>query len=166
MSTVAAGQADRPGRRSAARLNAVQALYQIDHSTDEPEVVIDQFIAHRLGREIDGDRYRRPDAKLFANLVRGVSARRAEVDNVIAGALSNQRPIERLEVILRALMRAAVFELLATVDVPARVIINEYVDVAHAFFAGAEPGFVNGVLDRAARDLRPGELGESGGGQA
>ena len=166
MSAAAAGQADHSGRRSAARLSAVQALYQIDHSTDEPEVVIDQFVAHRLGREIDGDRYRRPDAKLFANLVRGVSARRAEVDKVIAGALSNQRPIDRLEVILRALMRAAVFELLATVDVPARVIINEYVDVAHAFFAGAEPGFVNGVLDRAARDLRPGELGESGGGQA
>ena len=103
---------------------------------------------------------------MFADLVRGVSARRTEVDDVIAGALSNQRRIARLEVILRALLRAAVFELLATADVPARVIINEYVDVAHAFFAGAEPGLVNGVLDRAARDLRPGELGESGGGQA
>ncbi len=166
MSAVAAGEADQLGRRSAARMNAVQALYQIDHSTDDPEVVIDQFVAHRLGREIDGDRYRRPDAKFFADLVRGVSARRAEIDDVIAGALSNQRRIERMEIVLRAMLRAAVFELLAPADVPARVIINEYVDVAHAFFAGAEPGFVNGVLDRAARDLRPGELGESGGGQA
>ena len=166
MSAIAAGELDHIGRRSAARLYAVQALYQIDQSSDEPEVVIDQFVAHRLGREIDGDQYHRPDAKLFAELVLGVSARRAEIDDVIAGSLSKQRPVGRLEIILRAVLRAAVFELLAVADVPVRVIINEYVDVAHAFFSGAEPGFVNGVLDRAARDLRPGELGESGGGQA
>ena len=100
MSAIAAGELDHLGRRSAARLYAVQALYQIDQSSDDPEVVIDQFVAHRLGREVDGDQYRRPDAKLFAELVLGVSARRAEIDDVIAGSLSKQRPVGRLEIIL------------------------------------------------------------------
>ena len=152
------------GRRSAARLNAVQALYQIEQSAADPEHTIEEFVTHRLGREIDGERYVEPDPKLFAELVNGASARRAEIDQVIANAILKERTVERLEMVLRAVLRAAVYELIAGPGVPARVIISEYLDLAHAFFAGAEPGFVNGILDRVARDLRPGEFKEAGGG--
>ncbi len=151
-------RAIRADRRSAARLNAVQALYQIEQAAGSPEAVIDEFITHRLGREIDGDQYVAPDAALFADLVGGVSGRLEEIDALVAGALDPHRSVERLEAILRSVLRAAAYEMLVRRDVPARVVINEYVDVAHAFFAGAEPGFINGVVDRLGRQLRAGEF--------
>lgn len=153
------------GRRSASRLAAVQALYQVELGGASAQRVIDEFVTHRLGQEIEGVRYAEPDAALFADLVRGYHMRGAEIDEVLNNALDKDRRLDRLEALLRSVLRAGTYELIARVDVPARVIISEYLDVAHAFFSGAEPGFVNGVLDRLAHRLRPGELGGAAGGQ-
>ena len=144
--------------RSAARLPAVQALYQMDQSGAAADVVIIEFTRHRLGREIDGEHFLEPDRTLFADIVNGAVDRQAEIGDRLGDALTERRPIERLELVIRAILRAAVYELLVRVDVPARVIINEYIDVAHAFFSGPEPGFVNGVLDAVGRHVRSGEM--------
>ena len=147
-------------RRSVARLAAVQALYQIDLSGTPAEQVIGEFLKHRLGREIDGERYGEADPALFAEIVRGAIERQADLDRAISAALTPDWPLERLETVLRAILRAGAFELMARSDVPAPVAINEYLDIAHAFFAGKEPGLVNGVLDRLAHVLRPGEIAD------
>jgi N utilization substance protein B len=151
-------------RRSVARLLAVQALYQIELTKIEAsgevgvDAVIAEFVKHRLGQEIEGENYGEADRALFADIVRGVSARQGELDGMISAALSEEWPLHRLETILRAILRAGAYELLGRSDVPPRVVISEYLDVAHAFFAGKEPGMVNGVLDRLARVLRPGDF--------
>ncbi len=151
--------AGRTGRgavpRSAARLGAVQALYQLDLDPDaDADSVVAEFAAHRLGKEIEGALYAKADQVLFADIVRGVAARRDEIDGLLKGALADGWPLDRLESVLRAILRAGTYELLARPDIPTAVIINEYVDVAHAFFDGAEPGFANGVLDRLAKEVR------------
>jgi len=151
-------------RRSVARLAAVQALYQIDLSGAPPAAVVAEFQKHRLGREQDGENYGEADIVLFADIVNGVIARRADLDSALSGALTADWPLERLETVLRAVLRAGAYELLARTDVPARVVISEYLDIAHAFFSGKEPGLVNGVLDRIAHVLRPGDLEGGGGG--
>lgn len=152
-------RAPSPGRRrTAARLAAVQALYQIELSDGTVEAVIAEFIKHRLGRGGGDDNFGEADPTLFADIVRGAMARRADLDGMIAGALAADWPLDRLEVILRSVLRVGAYELLARPDVPARVVISEYLDIAHAFFSGKEPGLVNGVLDRLARTLRPGEV--------
>jgi len=164
-------------RRSVARLLAVQALYQIELSNIEAgggagaDAVIAEFVKHRLGQEIEGENYGEADRALFVDIVRGASARQGELDGMISSALSEEWPLHRLETILRAILRAGAYELLGRADVPPRVVISEYLDVAHAFFAGKEPGMVNGVLDRLARVLRQDEadhgLGpDRGGGPA
>jgi transcription antitermination protein NusB len=157
------------GRRGLARLAAVQALYQIELTSADPGAVVGEFLSHRLGREIDGDQYAEADRGFFADLVNGCSERRTDVDGIVASALPPDWPLPRLESVLRAILRAGCFELLARTDVPARVVINEYVEIAHAFFSGKEPGMVNGVLDRVARTLREAELsgtGRDGGAEA
>lgn len=147
-----------PARRTAARLAAVQALYQMEMSGLSAEAVVREFGRHRLGQEIDGASYGEADRTLFADLVRGVTADRAEVDRLIGTALSTEWVVERLETILRAILRAGAYELARRPDVPPRVIINEYVGIADAFFSEKETGLVNGVLDRLARTLRSDEL--------
>jgi transcription antitermination protein NusB len=147
-------------RRSLARLAAVQALYQIDLSGAKPEAVIAEFVTHRLGREIDGERYGKADPEFFAELVRGTVERQEDLDRTIAAALTPDWPLDRLETVLRAVLRAGAFELVRGV-VPGRVVISEYLDIAHAFFSGKEPGLVNGVLDKIAHALRPGDLDEA-----
>ena len=156
------------GKRGLARLAAVQALYQIELTLSDPGGVVSEFLAHRLGREIDGDQYAEADRGFFADLVKGCSERRADVDGIVAAALPPDWPLARLESVLRAILRAGTYELLARSDVPARVAINEYVEIAHAFFSGKEPGMVNGVLDRIAHTLREAELSGTGrdGGKA
>ncbi len=152
-------------KRSVARLAAVQALYQIDLSGARPQTVIAEFQRHRLGREIDGEHYGEADPALFADIVTGTAERQADLDRAIAAVLTPDWPLERLETVLRAILRAGAYELLARPDVPARVAISEYLDIAHAFFAGKEPGLVNGVLDRLAHVLRPADFAEGRDGE-
>lgn len=154
-----------PGRRrTAARLAAVQALYQIELSDSSPANVVGEFIKHRLGHEGEGDSFGEADEGLFATLVEGTCARRDELDRHIAAALTPDWPLERLEIILRSILRAGAYEILARPEVPVRVAISEYLDIAHAFFAGKEPGLINGVLDRLARTARSdGMRGEARG---
>jgi transcription antitermination protein NusB len=155
--------ANLAGRRSSARLAGVQALYQLEMAHAPTEAVIKEFIAERLGKDIDGTTYRDADVAWFSDVVRGVADRRAEIDGLLAGVVARELP--RMEALLRATLRAATYEMIARLDVPVAVILNEYVDVAHAFFGGAEPAIVNGVLDRLARQLRPNELESRTGGK-
>ncbi len=155
-----------PSGRSAARLAAVQALYQIELTGISPDTVVEEFVVHRFDKVDDGLNYERADTSLFADLVRGASARREEVDRLVAHALTDTWTVERLEKILRSILRLGAYELVARLDIPARVIITEYVDVANAFFDGSQPGLVNGVLDTLARLLRHGELAGSASSSA
>ncbi len=157
-STPAKSAPKRPtgGARSASRLAAVQALYQIELADGDAASVIQEFIDHRLGREVEGELYAKADADLFRDIVQGVTGNREALDGLITGVLTPDWPLGRLETVLRAILRAGAYELRFRVDVPGKVIINEYLDIAHAFFSGAEPGLVNGVLDRLAREVRGG----------
>jgi N utilization substance protein B len=150
-------------RRSAARLTAVQALYQIELTGAAPDSVISQFTDPETRAQLTGGQMMEPDPELFGDLVRGVVAGRADLDQLIAAALTADWEIGRLDLILRLIMEAGVHEITRRPDIPARVAITEYIDVAHAFFDGAEPGLVNGVLDRIAREHRPGEMTAGGG---
>lgn len=147
--------------RSAARLAAVQALYQIELTGISPNTVVAEFVEHRFNKVVDGLTYEKADPDLFSDLVRGASARRDEVDRLVGESLTAAWTVERLEKILRAILRLGAYELVARVDIPARVVITEYVDVANAFFDEGQPGLVNGVLDALARRLRNGELADS-----
>lgn len=153
-------------RQSAARLAAVQALYQIDQSEAPPDEVLEEFLRFRLGESFDTEDDVAPDKGLFTELVRGTSTRLSELDDIVRATLSNQWTLERLASILRSILRVGVYELEARRKTPARVVITEYVDVAHAFFDGQEPGMVNGVLDRVAQTLRPEEFGPAAAGDA
>ena len=136
--------------RRAARLAAVQALYQLDMNDVAPALVIAEFVGHRL--EAHADR------QLFSDLVGQVAARVVEIDGLIGGALVEGWTVERLETVLRAILRAGTYEIVARRDIPPRVSISEYVEIAHAFFGGKEPGLVNGVLNRLAQERRAGDL--------
>jgi N utilization substance protein B len=141
-------------KRSRARLAAVQALYQLDLSDVPAETVIAELRERSQDEEGLGD----ADDALFTDIVHGVVAKRAELDGLLKEMLAPDWNLPRLEVVLRAVLRAGAYELLARLEVPARVVLNEYVDIAHAFFAGKEPKLVNGVLDRIGHRLRPGEF--------
>jgi N utilization substance protein B len=161
----AAGKASRNDKglsRSQARLAAVQALYQMDLAETDLAAVIDQFKAHRLGSEADNGTGTgaEADPEHFAGVLEGVVRRQREIDPMIDQQLAQGWRLTRIDSILRAILRAGAFELIELADVPPRVIISEYIDVAHAFFEGDEPRVVNGVLDSLARKLRPGELPE------
>jgi N utilization substance protein B len=149
--------------RTAARVAAVQALFQSEQGGESPETVIDQFVRHRLGELPDSGGYeegRAPDAhvKLFARIVRMAVERQDELDGLIAAALPQEWPLGRLDPVLRAVLRAGGAELAMRDGPPVRVVINEYLDVAHGFFDGDEPRMVNGLLDRLARSFRPKEF--------
>ncbi len=157
----------RPNRAaplSAARLAAVQALYQMEIAGAPLEDVLSQFLEfHRAGVLDEDEAPVRPKSALFTQLLRGTVVRRDEIDDILRAALSPSWPLRRIEVLLACIMRAGVFELLARPDIPARVVITEYVDIADAFFADAEKGMANAVLDAAGQRLRGGEFGETGG---
>jgi N utilization substance protein B len=149
--------------RTAARVGAVQALFQAEQGGESPEAVIDQFVRHRLGELPGSGGYedgRVPDAhvKLFGRIVRMAVERQDELDGLLADALPAEWPLDRLDPVLRALLRAAGAELAMRDGPPVAVVINEYMDVAHGFFAGDEPKMANGLLDRLAHTLRPREF--------
>ncbi len=157
--------AEKPrGRpRTGARIAAVQALYQSEHSGDSADTVIDQFIRHRIG-ELPGrggfedGRVPAAHVPLFTTIVRKAAINAETIDGLVSGHLDPGWPIAKLDPVLRALLRAACTELWAGKEPPARVVINEYLDIAHGFFGGEEPRFANGVLDALARSLRPEEF--------
>jgi N utilization substance protein B len=154
--------------RTASRVAAVQALFQSEQNGETAETVIDQFVRHRLG-ELPGPEHlggggfeegRVPDAHvpLFNRIVRTAVLVQDRLDKLIAAALPAEWPMARLDPVLRALLRAGGAELSMQDGPPPRVVINEYLDVAHGFFTGEEPRMVNGMLDRLARELRPGDF--------
>lgn len=162
-------KAMRPAnKRGVARLGAVQALYQMDVGGSSMSDVIAEFTAFRLGKEVDGAQYREADEQWFKDIVKGVVADQKFLDPFIHTALVEDWPLKRIDSLLRAILRSGAYELLRRKDVPARVIITEYIDVTKAFFDGDEPGLVNGVLDRLAHDLRQAEFDapKTGGSEA
>ncbi len=155
-----AGRANRSRPRTAARVAAVQALFQAEQAQLNVETVIDEFVRHRLGELPGSGGYedgRVPDAHvpLFVRVVRSVTEQQDMIDRMLSEALSADWPLSRLDPVLRAVMRAGAAELTMADGPPARVVINEYLDVSHGFFDGDEPRIANGVLDRLARQLRP-----------
>jgi N utilization substance protein B len=150
--------------RAAARLAAVQALYQMDVSGKGVIDALAEFEAFWIGRDVEGIEARPSDRSFFRSILSGVVENQRSVDVKIDRALTEGWPLRRVEAVLRAILRAGVFELMYRKDVPARVVITEYVDVAHGFYGEDEPGFVNAVLDAIAREVRPGELESRGTG--
>lgn len=124
--------------------------------------VVTEFEAHRLGQEVEGDQYCAAEAAFFSDLVEGVVREQRALDPLIDQQLAQGWRLNRVDSILRAVLRSGAFELFMREDVPARVVITEYVDIAHAFFGEDEPKVVNGILDRLARKARPGEFARSG----
>ncbi len=151
-----AGKSGKGGaKQSAARLAAVQALYQAELTGAPAETVFAEFLTHRLDEEVDGVSLAAADRGLLELLVRGVGKERDELDDMLAAVLDDEWPIERIETLLLILLRVGALELSRRPEAPVRVVVSEYVDLAGAFFGGKEPGLVNGVLDRLARALRP-----------
>lgn len=149
---------NRAASRSAARLAVVQALYQMDMSGIDLNEVVSEFEAHRLGQEIEGDQYFEAEAAFFRDLVEGVVREQRSLDPLIDEQLAEGWRLNRVDSILRAILRAGAYELAMRDDVPVRVVISEYLDIAHAFFGDEEPRVVNGILDRLARKARSNEL--------
>ena len=141
--------------RSAARLAAVQALYQQEMEGTEPARLIHEFHQHRLGATIEGETYADAEISFFDDLVSGALARRDEIDSLIGERLAEGWTLERLDKPMKAILRVGAYELLARRDVPVASVISEYVDVADAFYDAREKGFVNGLLDAIAKAARP-----------
>ena len=145
----------RSRSRSAARLAAVQALYQQEMEETPTARLLKEFHDHRLGATIEDAQYHAAERDFFDDIVTGADARRAEIDGLISQRLAEGWTLERLDRPMRAILRAGAYELIARPDVPVATVITEYVDVAHAFFDKRESGFVNGLLDAIAKEARP-----------
>ena len=152
--------------RAAARMAAVQSLYELDMVDGDEDPVLRTFIEKRWtvtiededGDEIGEAEFNDPDKTFLIELVRGVRARKADLDDMLNGALGPKWSVERIEVLMRAILRSGAYELLERTEIPAKVIINEYMDIANAFFTESEPKMVNGVLDKLGRTLRDGKM--------
>jgi N utilization substance protein B len=148
----------KANRRGAARLAAVQALYQMDIAGAGINDIFAEFESHWLGNEVEGDKYLPAEAAFFRDVVSGVVREQGRLDPLLDDVLNKGWPLKRIDAILRAVLRAGSYELDHRKDVPARVVIKEYVDVAHAFVDRDETGLVNAVLDQIARQFRSGEF--------
>lgn len=153
-----ANKPNRAAARAAARLGAVQALYQMDVSGTGLVEVMAEFESHWLGREVEGVEATAPDIDFFRDILTGVVREQRPIDVKIDAALAEKWPLKRVEAVLRAILRAGAYELMFRRDVPARVAITEYVDVAHGFYGEDEPGMVNAVLDAIAHEVRAEEF--------
>ena len=145
----------RSKSRSAARLASVQALYQMDMENIGIARLLNEFHSHRLGQEIEDAQYADADADFFDDVVSGVDARREEIDLLVDAKLGEQWKMGRLDKTMLQLLRCGTYELIARPDVPTATVIDEYLDVAHAFFDKKDAKFVNGLLDAVAKDVRP-----------
>ena len=144
--------------RTGARVAAVQGLYQMDLAGTDLNAVIDEFVRLRFPLPPGDEAAAGADAAFFAELIRGVVRRQRDIDPLVDRQLAEGWRLVRIDAIVRAILRAGVFELMERPDVPTRVVINEYINVAHSFFSEDEPKVVNGVLDKLARQLRTGEF--------
>jgi transcription antitermination protein NusB len=161
--TPGAGRKDerKANRRGAARLAAVQALYQMDIAGTGLNDILAEFESHWIGREVEGAQYLPAEAAFFRDVVSGVVREQRRLDPLVDQVLAAGWPLKRIEAILRAVLRAGAYELGHRSDVPARVVVSEYVDVANAFVDKDETGMVNAVLDQIARQFRAGEFARS-----
>jgi N utilization substance protein B len=148
----------KANRRGAARLAAVQALYQMDLAGTGLNEILAEFESHWIGREVEGAQYLPAEAAFFRDIVAGVVREQRKLDPLIDAALAERWPLKRIEAILRAVLRAGAYELEHRKDVPARVVVSEYADVAAAFVERDETGMVNAVLDQLARKMRAAEF--------
>ena len=155
--------ARKANKRGAARLAAVQALYQMDLAGTGLNEILAQFESHWIGREVEGAQYLPAEAAFFRDIVSGVVHEQRELDPLIDEALSKGWPLKRIETVLRAALRAGAYELIHRTDVPARVVVAEYADVVAAFVERDETGMVNAVLDQLARRVRADEFGRAAG---
>jgi N utilization substance protein B len=146
---------NRTQARAAARLAAVQALYQHEMEGTAVPSLLHEFHNHRLGATIEDAEYADADVDFFDDLVKGTTARAGEIDLAIERKLASGWTLARLDKPMKAILRAGTYELMARADVPVGATISEYVDVAHAFYERRETGFVNGLLDGIAKDVRP-----------
>ena len=152
----------KANKRGAARLAAVQALYQMDLAGTGLNDILAEFESHWIGREVEGNQYLPAEAAFFRDVVGGVVREQRALDPQIDTVLARSWPLKRIEAILRAIMRAGAYELGHRQDVPARVVVSEYVDVARAFVERDETGMVNAVLDTIARQVRAAEFEQAG----
>lgn len=159
MTGAAAKQKHKANKRGAARLAAVQALYQMDLAGSGLNEIMAEFEGHWLGGEVEGEQYLPAETAYFRDIVTGVVREQSRIDPLIDAALSGGWPLKRIEAILRAVLRAGAYELACRPDVPGRVVMAEYIDVAAAFVDDEETGMVNAVLDQLAHQLRSGEFG-------
>ncbi|MEM6848692.1 MAG: transcription antitermination factor NusB [Pseudomonadota bacterium] len=150
-------------KRAVARLAAVQALYQMDLTGQGARDIVKEFELFRLKQDLDGEILRAIDMGWFDGIVSGVVTHQRAIDQAIDDALKAGWPLARIDVTLRAVLRAGVFELMQRPEVPVRVALSEYVEVAKAFFGGDEPRLANGVLDHIARDVRPDDFAVAAG---
>ena len=148
----------RGERRSAARLAAVQGLYQMDLTGKGVLEVLAEFERFWIGQEIEGDQYKPAERRLFRDIVQGVLEHQIELDRAADRILTDSWPLKRVEALLRAVLRAGAFELSYARDVPVKVVVSEYVDIASAFLDADEVGMANAVLDKLAREKRASEL--------
>ena len=153
----------KANRRGAARLAAVQALYQMDIAGAGLNEILAEFESHWLGREVEGEQYLPAEAAFFRDVVEGFMREQRKLDPLIDKALSQGWPLKRIEAVLRAVLRAGAYELDRRTDVPARAVISEYVGVANAFVDKDETAMINAVLDQLARQLRAGEFEQAAG---
>jgi N utilization substance protein B len=154
----AQGRERKANRRGAARLAAVQALYQMEIAGTGLNEILGQFESHWIGREVEGAQYLPVEAAFFRDIVSGVLREQRSLDPLVDRTLAQGWPLKRVDAILRAVLRAGAYELGHRSDVPARVVVSEYVDVANAFVDNDETGMVNAVLDSIARQFRTNEF--------
>ena len=147
-----------PSRRQAARLAAVQALYQWQEGEHQPAEIVEQFLNVRTGEEGEGGMRRDADKPLFKDVVEGTAAHKDELERTVSDALAKDWTWQRVDRLVRAILLAGAYELVHRHDVPPRVAINEYVEIAHAFYDQGEPTFINSVLDKVARQERAADL--------
>ncbi|MFE1602797.1 transcription antitermination factor NusB [Methylobacterium sp. ID0610] len=152
----------KPAERSGARLAVVQALYEMEISGKGVIDALAEFEAFWIGQVVDGIEHPPAETAFFRDVLRGAVEEQRAIDQRLDGALSAGWPLRRLESVLRAILRAGAYEVIFRKDVPVRVAISEYVDVAHSFYGGDEPGLVNAVLDKVARAARSEELDKAG----
>jgi transcription antitermination protein NusB len=158
MASAGPGEARKANQRGAARLAAVQALYQMDLAGTGINEIMAEFEKYWLGGEVEGAQYRPAEAAYFRDIVGGVVREQGTLDPRIDAALTRGWPLKRIETVLRAVLRAGAYELAYRPDVPARVVMSEYVDVAAAFVDEDETGMVNAVLDQLAHEMRAAEF--------